>query len=95
MKLLMFTIRDIKADAYNTPFFFTTEGQALRAFQDLCNDQQSTINKHPEDYALYFTGTFETTTGDFEALPHPRHLMNANAFESLNGATPLRVAGES
>lgn len=92
MKLLMFSIRDIKADSFATPFFFATQGQALRAFGDLANDKQSTVGQHPEDYVLFHCGTFHIDTGDFEALPHPAHLATGSDFVNLNAVPLQRVS---
>ena len=52
MKIKMFCIFDNKADLYMTPFFFPANGQAVRAFADLANDERSQIGMHPEDYKL-------------------------------------------
>lgn len=65
MTLLMFSIFDNKADAFNTPFFMAARGQAVRAFQDLVNDGQSAISKHPEDYKLCLIGEFNVLDAEF------------------------------
>lgn len=62
MILKVFSIYDIKAEVYNTPFFFSTNGQAMRAFKDLVNDRNSTINRHPDDYKLCCIGKFDDAT---------------------------------
>lgn len=69
MKLLSFSIFDVKADLYNTPFFFPTVAMALRAFADLANDPQSFVAKHPEDYKLVQVGTFDDSLGRLEGEP--------------------------
>lgn len=66
MKLKAYAIFDIKADVFNVPFFFTTNGQAVRAFQDLAQDPQSTVSKHPEDYKLVRLGSYDDETGVLE-----------------------------
>ena len=67
MLLNVFSIFDVKSDAFLTPFFFPTKGQAIRAFKDLANDAQSTINRHPEDYKLCHVGTFHDDSASFES----------------------------
>lgn len=89
MKLQIFAIRDFKAEAYNTPFFFTTQGQALRAFQDLVTDKQSTVSMHPEDFSIYLVGTFDTDSANI--TPHengPQHMAKATDLADIN-PTPL------
>lgn len=85
----MYSIRDEKAQAFNVPFFFTTQGQALRAFQDLAQDANTTIGKHPEDYRLYHHGDFDLDAGTFNARATPFYLAAGSDFAGLN-ATPLK-----
>lgn len=77
MQQLLFTIRDTKGDIYNKPFPQLTKSEALRTFADLANDPQSTLSKHPEDYDLYYLGTFDTTSGKIEPLKSPEHIVKA------------------
>lgn len=90
MTLRMFTIRDIKGDAFGTPFFQATQGQALRAFADLATNADSTVGQHPEDFILYFLGTFDIITGDFTAEPHPQHLATGTDFIQNPNTVPLQ-----
>ena len=66
----MFAIYDSKAESYNAPFCFGAVGQAVRAFADLANDQQSNIAKHPADYNLFEVGTYDDQIGIVEAVTH-------------------------
>lgn len=93
MKLLIFTIRDEKASIYNTPFYFPTKGQALRAFNDLVNDQHSMVYKHPEDYRLYHIGTYDDQDASTVSTP-PDLIASATDFTSLK-ATPLSIAKDA
>lgn len=63
MILNMFAVFDVKSDAYLTPFFFPTRGQAVRAFKDLANDPNTTIGRHPEDYKLVHLAEYDDSTG--------------------------------
>lgn len=94
MNLLCFSIFDSAAATYNVPFFMTTKGQALRAFNDLVNDPTSTINKHPEDYSLVYVGDFDTESAIFNTRElGPDRIATARDFTGLN-ATPLSIAKE-
>lgn len=81
-EMKIFAIRDTKADAFNTPFYMSTVGQALRAFGDEVNNPNSALSKHPEDYFLYELGIYEDATAAFNLLPAPRSLSSAVDFVS-------------
>lgn len=66
MKLMVFSIFDSKAKAYNTPFFMPQRGQAMRSFGDLVCDEKSAISVHPEDYSLFQVGLYDDENGMFD-----------------------------
>lgn len=77
MKLHIYAIFDSAVGAYMRPFFLQSDGAAKRAFKDLATDPNHDIGRHPEDYALFWLGTycdqsseFETTTGVCLAKAH-------------------------
>jgi len=74
--LVVCSIRDAKAD-FHQPFFVKTKGEALRGLMDILSDPNSNIHKYPEDFALFYLGTFDELTGSFALLPQPEHLHNA------------------
>jgi len=80
MKVRVFSIYDSKTEAYMKPFLLQTKGHALRAFQDLVNDGQSLISKHPNDFSL-----FEIAEYDEEKAEFTNHLTKIN----LGGAWEL------
>ncbi len=63
MKFKIFTVFDSKAEAFNTPFFLAAKGQAVRAFEDEVNSENSEFSKHPEDYTLFCLGEYDSDTG--------------------------------
>lgn len=74
-KLRAFTIRDSKAEAYNSPFFMTTRGQAERGFMDACKDEKGDFFHHLEDYSLWEIGEFDTALGTLIPAEHGPVLM--------------------
>lgn len=62
--LKIYAIRDAKMETFNRPFYMPADGAAIRAFQDECNNKESELNKHPEDYALYELGLFNEDDGE-------------------------------
>ena len=65
MKMKMFSVYDIKAEAFMVPWFMPAQGQAVRAFADLVEDKNSMVGKHPGDYRLTLLGEFDDSSGEF------------------------------
>lgn len=67
----MFSVLDVKADLYASPFCFGAVGQAVRAFSDLVQDPNTMPGRHPEDYKLVQIGEFDDVSGEVRAIsPH-------------------------
>lgn len=77
MQYKMFSIRDAKAEIFNPPYFNKSHGEAERNFRELVNDPKSMVSKYPEDFDLYYLGTYDDGTGKMECLDTPQHLMKA------------------
>lgn len=77
MELKAYSIRDSKAEIFNPPFYKKTHGEAERDFQTLCKDEKSTPAQYPEDFDLYFCGTYDDQTGLFKPLATPQHIIKA------------------
>jgi hypothetical protein len=78
MKMQLFTIFDKKLEAYHQPFCLENENVALRQFQNMAK-KESSIADNPEDYSLWHTSTFETTTGETQTF-EPKLLAKAHEF---------------
>lgn len=82
MRLLAFSIRDAKAEAFMRPFFASTRGLAIRAFVDLVNSGNGEpVAKHPDDFALFCIGEFDELTGELVKLEQPVSLGIASTFK--------------
>lgn len=73
-KLKIFTVRDVKAEAYLPPFTMRGKGEAIRGFSDEANRSDSSIGKHPSDYVLFYLGEFDELTGAIILTPSPETL---------------------
>jgi len=80
MQVKLYSIYDKKAQTYAPPFAYPYHGQAIRAFSDLVQDQRSSVNKHPGDYALFFLGEYDDNTGELISLQKPEHLSEAQEY---------------
>lgn len=64
MNLKVYTVYDVKAEAFLNPLYFQTRGQAIRAFSDTARDSSSMIGKHPHDYTLFEIGEYDQLKGE-------------------------------
>jgi len=78
MKMEIYSVFDEAAKAFGTPFFMQNEMMASRAFSDLANDTNSTVNKHPADYKLYKIGSFNDETASLESAEVPELIAHAS-----------------
>lgn len=62
--LVLFSVRDLKADYFLPPFTMRNNQEAMRAFADLVSKPGSTIHDHPEDFELVRLGLFNCLTGE-------------------------------
>lgn len=66
MNLIIYSVYDKAIQAYMRPFFFQSDGQALRSFIDEVNREGSEMYAHPEDYALFRIGQFDANGGEVQ-----------------------------
>lgn len=88
MKLKLFAIYDRALTAYMQPFGAQSAGAAIRAFGDGVNDPAHVMNKHPEDYELWYLGDFDDQTGTFDnhdrAKSNPQIATGKNMIQARN-----------
>ncbi|AXH76064.1 MAG: nonstructural protein [Microviridae sp.] len=70
MRYKMVVVRDRAADVYNQPAFVPSLGIAIRSFADEVNrvDVNNQLNKHPEDFDLFYLGEYDDNSGEFDAV---------------------------
>jgi len=94
MILKAFTIYDNKALNYHSPFYAPADGAALRSFQEVCNDPNTSIGRHPGDYSLWCCGTFDDSNGHFEALIPLQHVVDALVLVKVQPPLPFPAAAQ-
>lgn len=67
----IFTVYDVKTEAYLNPFFMATKGAAIRGFSELVNDPNHNFGKYPADFILFEIGSYDDQRGLVESLPAP------------------------
>lgn len=77
MILRMYVVYDSKAEVYTHPAFLPTKAVAMRQFEEIVNDGKSEFARHPEDYSLFETGTFDDNAGMLAPTLAPVHICTA------------------
>lgn len=72
MEKQLYAIEDIKAEIFETPITFGTDGEATRQFCDLLKDERFKYHKHPIDYRLMCVGAMSMSTGIIKPRNAPR-----------------------
>lgn len=62
----IYAIKDKATEAFHNPFFVRARGIAMRMFMDETKNEQSQINKHPDDFELHYIGDFNDETGQIQ-----------------------------
>lgn len=81
MQLKAYAVHDGKGKYFGLPFFMQNAGMATRAFSDLVNDPQSSVNRHPEDYVLYEIGIYDDQSAIMESKSPLELIATANQFK--------------
>lgn len=77
----VFTVHDSKAEAYLSPFFCLTNGQAVRSFSDTANESGHVFNKHSGDFTLFLIGEYDDQKGIL--VPYTTHIHLGKAIEYI------------
>lgn len=87
-KVKIFTVKDTKAQTYETPFAQRNEIVALRTFSAEVNreDPRNTLWTNPEDFELHCIGDFNMETGDLVA--HTPNLIGTAISLKQKDETP-------
>lgn len=77
MQIQMFAVYDSCAKYYNNPFFMNSVGEAIRGFQDVAVDENTSIGRHPSDFTLFHIGYYENTTSEIVIFESKKSLGTA------------------
>lgn len=78
------TILDERVGSYMRPMILRSRGEAMRLFQDsLKHPENTTMRAHPEDFALYYLGSFDDETGIVVGVD-PELLCRGKDFADLD-----------
>lgn len=86
MILKVFTILDVKGEAYSRPFFDQATGSAVRSFIDEVNstNANSAVAAHPEDYTLFEIAEFDQVSAQLTVYEAKKSLGCGVDFKRSN-----------
>lgn len=74
--MMIFSVFDVKVEAYMAPFYARTEAEAKRSFLDAVSKEGHEFQKHREDYSLWKVGYWHEESGGLESVT-PMQLCTA------------------
>lgn len=81
MKINLYALRDNKVGTFNPPVKIQNDAAAIRMFGDMVQrDTDSIVGQHPEDFSLWFVGTFDDESGELSQTDLVRSLANGSDF---------------
>lgn len=101
MIINVYTIYDVKAEAYHQPFYAASRGIAIRLFTEAANDKKINIGKYPADYTLFEIGYWDDSNAEFKCHPTliPLGLaleyISQDSFETTALGGKLKKKGDS
>lgn len=63
MRLFVYSVRDIKSNAFMQPFCLPNDATAIRAFGDAVMKGDNPMQSHAEDYELYRVAAWDDEAG--------------------------------
>lgn len=86
MEMLLFTVYDVITDTYSFPFSAKNKTDATRSFRVAANDPKTSIGQNPQDYSLYYLGTYNDENASFTQDKAPELVVRATSILNANGA---------
>lgn len=77
---------DKKARAFMVPFFVAHTDMGIRAMAGAVETGEGGIRTHPEDFALYYLGSYDDEKGRFDLAPQPMHCVEAVALKKAEAS---------
>lgn len=68
-----FSIYDNAVNTYGAPWTMKTTAEAVRAFRNMAEDNQTTVGRNPTDFRLYLVGMWDDNECEF--VPQERESL--------------------
>jgi hypothetical protein len=70
----MYSILDTKSKTYGPVVFEVNHATVMRGITEELKNPQSTLAKYPEDFHLFYLGTFDDQTATFGLMEAPQNM---------------------
>lgn len=80
MKVKLYSIYDVKAEAFNHPYTAINDQMAMRNVQMELNNEKSIMRQFPADYKLYCVGELEDRDGIIQPENPARLVCEVNSL---------------
>lgn len=84
MKMNVYSVFDSASKSFMRPMFMSTDGQAIRVFQDEANNNKTLIYAHPDQFTLFKIGEFDDNDGELVSIGSPVSLGNAIQYRTVS-----------
>lgn len=80
MKMKCCQIYDSASNSFLRPFYVTDQKVAARFFNDMVNDPNDPVGKHPADYTLYYISDWDDKDGLHTTIDHREDMGNGQMY---------------
>lgn len=88
----IYTIHDNAVKSYNNPFYMLTDAEAIRAFKSEATNPESKICNHPQDFSLYYIGTYDNASATVNQSDGIKLLCTATEIQQSAVIAPEQTA---
>lgn len=82
----LYSLKDIKAGTFGSVMGFVNRAVAQRSLAEAAAQPDSMLNKHGEDYQLYYIGEFDPQSGKIVCPETPDYVITASDFSATRKA---------
>lgn len=82
--LKIFSVKDVKADAFLHPFLTHNSATAEREFRRMVLEPQSNMFHNPQDFELYEVGNWNDEVGVIVSRERPELVIRAESIRNLS-----------
>lgn len=93
MKMMLYALRDVKADSFTVPVAFTRDELAVREVGQMIAHKQGDPGKYPADFSLYRIGSFDSSSGELKSLQIPELVASCLSMVPKDDPRQIQVPG--
>jgi len=91
VNISIYSIRDIKVNAYRPPFTARNSAEAMRILSGALQ-QQNQLSEYPQDFELYYIGELNDTSGQLDGVKPELICSLLSLKQASNASAPARLA---